>query len=206
MPVPSKIAEYKLIAIIRGASPDHIMPIAEVLYEGGIRLLEITMNSAEPLKVINQVAVMMGDRMMIGAGTVLDKEMAAAAVSAGARFILSPTLDEELIQATRKLGATSIPGAFTPTEIYRAFKAGADIVKVFPALSPSYIRDLKGPLPQIPLLPTGGITLGNISEFNKTGVVGFGIGSALVDTRQTVTDAFLRELKEKAKKFVEAVQ
>ncbi len=206
MPVPSKITEYKLIAIIRGASPDHIMPIAEVLYEGGIRLLEITMNSAEPLKVIKQVAVKMGDRMMIGAGTVLDKEIAAAAVSAGARFILSPTLDEELIQATRKLGATSIPGAFTPTEIYRAFKAGADIVKVFPALSPSYIRDLKGPLPHIPLLPTGGITLGNISEFNRTGVVGFGIGSALVDTRQTVTDAYLRELKEKAKKFVEAVQ
>ena len=205
MNLTSQISANKLIAIIRGVSPDQVLPIAEVLYEGGIRLVEVTMNSAEPLKVIAELAAKLGDRITIGAGTVLDLPAASDAIQAGARFILSPVWDEELIAETKKMGALSIPGAFTATEIYRAWKAGADLVKVFPALSPAYIKDIRGPLPQIPLVPTGGINLENITEYAKAGAIGFGIGSSLVAGNVAITDQYLAALKEKASKFVQAV-
>lgn len=206
MTIYQQITSNKLIAILRGADPRDVVRIATALYEGGIRLLEITMNSEEPLKAIEQVAGKLGDDMVIGAGTVLDAAMAADAVSAGARFILSPVVEGTVIAAAKKLGAVSIPGAYTATEIYTAHRAGADIVKVFPATSPAYIRDLRAPLPHIPLLPTGGITPENIGAYLKTGAVGFGIGSALVDTRQPVTEAYLETLKANARKFIQAIQ
>lgn len=205
MSVLAQIVENKIIAIIRGANPTDVIAIVEALYEGGIRLLEITMNSAEPLVVIEQVADKLGDKMVIGAGTVLDTNMAKDAVQAGARFILSPIVDEEVINATKSLGMISIPGAYTATEIYKAHKAGADIIKVFPATSPSYLKDIAGPLPQIPLLPTGGITLDNIRDFKKAGAVGFGIGSSLVDTKQEITAQYLSMLRDRAEKFVHAI-
>lgn len=203
--VRTQILENKIIAIIRGANPEDVVPIAKALYEGGIRILEITMNSAEPLTVIEQVAGKLGDKMIIGAGTVLDADMVQNAVNAGARFILSPILDEAVIEAAKRLGIVSIPGAYTATEIYKAHQAGADIVKVFPATSPSYLKDLAGPLPHIPLLPTGGITLENIADFKKAGAAGFGIGSSLVDTKQQITEQYLLALTDKARKFVQAV-
>ncbi|MCD2423804.1 bifunctional 4-hydroxy-2-oxoglutarate aldolase/2-dehydro-3-deoxy-phosphogluconate aldolase [Niabella pedocola] len=206
MTVYQQITSSKLIAILRGADPSDVVRIAAALYEGGIRLLEITMNSEAPLQAIEQVAGKLGNDMVIGAGTVLDAAMAADAYSAGARFILSPVVDESVIVATKRLGAVSIPGAYTATEIYTAHRAGADIVKVFPANSPSYIKELRAPLPHIPLLPTGGITPENIGAYLKTGAVGFGIGSALVDTRQPVTDVYLETLKENARKLIQAMQ
>jgi 2-dehydro-3-deoxyphosphogluconate aldolase / (4S)-4-hydroxy-2-oxoglutarate aldolase len=205
MSVLAQIVENKIIAIIRGANPTDVMHIAEALYEGGIRLLEITMNSAEPLLVIEQVADKMGDKMVIGAGTVLDANMARDAVKAGAMFILSPILDEDVISATKNLGMVSIPGAYTATEIYNAYKAGADIIKVFPATSPTYLKDIAGPLPQIRLLPTGGVTLDNIGDFKKAGAIGFGIGSSLVDTKQEITAQYLSTLTDRAEKFVHAI-
>jgi 2-dehydro-3-deoxyphosphogluconate aldolase/(4S)-4-hydroxy-2-oxoglutarate aldolase len=205
MSVLAQIVENKIIAIIRGANPTDVMHIAEALYEGGICLLEITMNSAEPLLVIEQVADKLGDKMVIGAGTVLDANMARDAVQAGARFILSPILDENVISATKNLGMVSIPGAYTATEIYNAYKAGADIIKVFPATSPTYLKDIAGPLPQIPLLPTGGVTLDNIGDFKKAGAIGFGIGSSLVDTKQEITAQYLSTLTDRAEKFVHAI-
>ena len=201
----TNILEHKIIAIIRGANPDDVLRISEALYNGGIRLLEITMNSADPLKVIGQVAEQLGDKMTIGAGTVLDAEMLKGAVDAGAKFILSPITDVHVIQTARDLGVVSIPGAYTATEIFTAFKAGADIIKVFPAGTPAYLKDIAGPLPQIPLMPTGGVTLENIAHFHRAGAVGFGIGSALVDTKRTVTEEYLAELTTKAKAFVDAV-
>ncbi|WP_245562164.1 bifunctional 4-hydroxy-2-oxoglutarate aldolase/2-dehydro-3-deoxy-phosphogluconate aldolase [Niabella aurantiaca] len=206
MTVYQQITSNKLVAILRGADPRDVVRIAAALYEGGIRLLEITMNSEAPLKAIEQVAHKLGDRLVIGAGTVLDAGMAADAVSAGARFILSPVVEATVISAARKLGAVSIPGAYTATEIYTAHRAGADIVKVFPATSPAYIKDLRAPLPHIPLLPTGGITPENIGAYLKTGAVGFGIGSALVNTKEPVTGAYLETLKENARKFIQAIQ
>ncbi len=205
MPTLSKILESKLIAIIRGANPDEVLKIAEALYLGGIKILEITMNSAEPLRVIKKVADNLGDKMVIGAGTVLDAKSARDAVAAGASFILSPIANEDIIKTAKDLGAVSIPGAFTATEIYNAWKNGADIVKVFPAISPSYIKDITGPFPQIKLLPTGGINIENIKDYKKVGAAGFGIGSALVDTKKSVNHEYLSELTNKAGKFVDAI-
>ena len=131
---------------------------------------------------------------------------AKAAMDAGAKFIISPSLDIETIRVTKEGGAVSIPGAFTATEIYAAYKNGGDIIKVFPAsIGPGYLKDLRGPFPQIPLMPTGGVNLSNISDFKKAGAVAFGIGSALVDTTLKISDAYLKVLTEKAKRYVEAI-
>ena len=206
MSVLSQILTHKIIAIIRGANPDDVIKIAEALYAGGIRILEITMNSADPLDVIKEVKDKMGDRMILGAGTVLDVESARKAIEAGASFLLSPIVDLEVIHTAKNLGVINIPGAYTATEIYHAYKTGADIVKVFPATSPAYLKDIAGPLPQIPLLPTGGVTLENIKAFKNAGAVGFGVGSSLVNTKEEITEEYLLQLTAKAQNFVKTVQ
>ncbi|HWL00030.1 MAG TPA: bifunctional 4-hydroxy-2-oxoglutarate aldolase/2-dehydro-3-deoxy-phosphogluconate aldolase [Parapedobacter sp.] len=201
----AEIREHQLVAIIRGLEPQHVLPVTEALYQGGIRILEITMNSTEPLAAIRAVSEAWGDRMVIGAGTVLNAAMAEAAVSMGARFVLSPVVMPEVIHKAKALGVVSIPGAYTATEIFNAYQCGADIVKVFPATSPAYIKDIAGPLPQIPLLPTGGITPANIREYKQAGAVGFGVGSGLVNTKQPITPSYLEQLTEKARYFVTAL-
>ncbi len=205
MSILSQILENKLIAIIRGAQPADVLKIAEALYAGGIRILEITMNSEAPLRAIKAVSDALGDKMIIGAGTVLDAESAGKAVACGASFILSPIANADIIKTAKDLGAVSIPGAFTATEIYNAYKNGGDIIKVFPAISPSYIKDISGPLPHIKLLPTGGINIQNILEYKKAGAAGFGIGSALVDTKKEITRNYLLQLTDEARKFVAAI-
>ena len=201
----SQISTHKIIAILRGAHPSDVLKIAEALYNGGIRILEITMNSAEPLNVIRALSDKFNDDMLIGAGTVLNAETVEQVVEAGASFVLSPIANDDIINASKKLGVVSIPGAFTATEIYNAYKNGADIVKVFPANSSSYIKDILAPLPDIKLLPTGGITLENINDYKKSGAFGFGIGSSLVNTKREVNEAYLIELNTTAKKFVDAI-
>ena len=202
------ILDNKLIAIVRGARPEDTLKIVQSLYEGGIRIVEITLNSPKALSAIEMVADEFGDKMAVGAGTVLDPESARSALLAGAQFILSPTLKAETIQLTKRYGAVSIPAAFTPTEILTAYELGGDIIKVFPAtaLGPKFIKDIHGPLPQIPLLPTGGVGLHNIKEYIDAGAAGLGIGSSLVNTKQEVTEQYLVDLTEKAKQFVLAAQ
>jgi 2-dehydro-3-deoxyphosphogluconate aldolase/(4S)-4-hydroxy-2-oxoglutarate aldolase len=201
-----KILHYKIVAILRGADPDHVVEIARALSEGGVKLLEVTLNSPDALGAIERITRELGEELLVGAGTVLDAEAAKAAISAGATFIISPTLDKATIQVTKKSGAVSIPGAFTATEILEAYRHGGDIIKVFPAsIGPDYIRDLRGPLPHIPLMPTGGVNLENIREFQRAGAVAFGIGSALVNATPAVTAAWLQQLKEKAGKYVQAL-
>lgn len=208
MNVLSEIYKNKIIAIIRGAKPEDVLSIAKALKKGGIRILEITMNSPGALSVIKRISGELGDEMVIGAGTVLDPETTKSALDHGAKFILSPVVDVETIKLTKKYGAVSIPGAFTPTEILNAFEAGGDIIKVFPASSikPSYIKEIHGPLPQIPLLPTGGVNLDNIKDFNDSGAAGFGIGGSLVNSRETVTKEYLDNLTEKAVKFLKKIK
>jgi 2-dehydro-3-deoxyphosphogluconate aldolase/(4S)-4-hydroxy-2-oxoglutarate aldolase len=184
-----------------------VADIAAALCAGGVRLLEITLNSPGALEAIRRVTDTMGDKLLVGAGTVLTPAEAEAAIDAGARFILSPSLDIDVIRTTRQRGAVSIPGAFTATEILTAYRNGADIVKVFPAsVGASYFRDLRGPLPQIPLMPTGGVNLDNIREFRAAGAVAFGIGSALVPGGQETTPGALQGLKAKAAEYIKAVQ
>lgn len=201
----SQILQSKIVAIIRGANPDDVPAIANALFEGGVKVLEITLNSPKALSVIEELSVKMKDKILVGAGTVLDAASAVDAISAGANFIISPTLDFYTIQITKTYGAVSIPGAYTPTEVLAAFKNGADIIKVFPACNPQYIRDLRGPLSQIPLMPTGGVNLANIKEFHNAGGVVFGIGSALVNANHPVTAKSLQQLTQRAREFVEAV-
>jgi|ERR1700722_7767245 2-dehydro-3-deoxyphosphogluconate aldolase/(4S)-4-hydroxy-2-oxoglutarate aldolase len=197
------ILEHRIVAILRGCEPAHVLPIAEALYAGGIRLLEITLNSPGAFEAIETASARLGDSMVIGAGTVLEAAEATSAIAAGARFILSPSLDLPTIRRTIDLGAVSIPGAFTATEILTAWRHRASIVKVFPAsVGPAYFRDLRGPLPQIPLMPTGGVNLDNIREFDKAGAVAFGIGSALVTPAAALTDDYLEGLVFKATAYV----
>lgn len=202
----SKILQTKIVAIIRGVDPKNVPAIVKALCEGGVTNVEVTLNSSDALAVIRDVASAMGDRMLVGAGTVLDADGARAAIEAGAKFIISPTVDEDTIRYTKESGIVSIPGALTPTEILKAYRLGADIVKVFPAsMGPAYIKDIRGPLPHIPLMPTGGIQPDNIEEYLKAGGVAFGIGTALVNSKKPVTDEYLRNIKDTARKFIRAV-
>ncbi|HEY4107874.1 bifunctional 4-hydroxy-2-oxoglutarate aldolase/2-dehydro-3-deoxy-phosphogluconate aldolase [Puia sp.] len=201
-----QIKTHRVVAILRGSDPAHILPIVEALYAGGIRLLEITLNSRDALNAIKETSKQWGDKLLVGAGTVLTPDEAQSAVDAGAKFILSPSLDIPTIQKTRELGAVSIPGAFTATEILTAWRNGAGMVKVFPAsVGPAYFRDLRGPLPQIPLMPTGGVNLGNIREFHKAGAAAFGIGSALVTPTEQLTHSYLQDLTTNAAAYIAAI-
>jgi 2-dehydro-3-deoxyphosphogluconate aldolase / (4S)-4-hydroxy-2-oxoglutarate aldolase len=201
------IFDNKLIAIIRGASPSEIHRIVDALYEGGIRTLEITINSPKALQVIEEVADSVSDRILVGAGTVLDPETARLAINAGAQFIVSPTFDLDTIEMTKKYGALSVPGAMTPSEILAAYTAGGDLIKVFPAsaVGTAFFRELRGPLPHIPLMPTGGVNLDNIAEYVKAGAKAFGLGSALTDTSKGVSEQSLKDLTQRAKDFLALV-
>ena len=205
MTVAEKIVQHKIVAIIRGIPPAAVMPVVHALYEGGIRAVEITLNSANALALIEEVAAGVKDAMLVGAGTVLNVKEAEAAINAGAQFIISPCLDLATIQFTKAKNKVSIPGAYTATEIIQAYNVGADIIKVFPAQSPQYIQDIRGPLGHIPLMPTGGVTIDNIRAFRKAGAAAFGVGSALVNNRLPFTDANLQTLTTTARAFVAAV-
>lgn len=201
----SQILTHKIVAILRGANPDDVVAIAHALYEGGIRCLEITLNSVDALQAIESIATKMEGKILVGAGTVLDAAAAGDAIAAGAKFIISPVMDEATITRTKQLGGVSIPGAFTPTEIYKAWSAGGDIIKVFPGTSgPAFIKEILAPLPFIPLMPTGGISLNNLHEFKKAGAVAFGIGKSLVDTTQKINEAYLQKITTDGRAFMQA--
>nr|WP_263313914.1 bifunctional 4-hydroxy-2-oxoglutarate aldolase/2-dehydro-3-deoxy-phosphogluconate aldolase [Mammaliicoccus sp. Marseille-Q6498] len=202
------IKETKLIAIIRNAHPDNVLPIVKTLHKGGIRAIEVTMNSPKALEAIELIAEEMKDKVVVGAGTVLDPETARLAILSGATFILAPTVNKETIKMTKRYGAVSIPGALSPTEILEAYECGGDIIKVFPTttMGSAYIKDLQGPLPHIPLLPTGGVDLNNVEEFIKAGAVGVGLGSALVNTKLEANEEYYKNLEKTAKQFCDIVQ
>lgn len=197
------ILESKIVAVIRGANPDEVVPIAKALSLGGIKTLEITAETRDVLSLIKKASTELNEEIIVGAGTVLDPETARSAIMAGAKFIFSPTVNLETIRMTKRYGGVSIPGALTPTEILTAYENGADIVKVFPAdvLGPGYLKDVHGPLPQIPLMPTGGVNLENISDYFKAGAVAVGLGGALVDANREITSEYLDEITKTASRF-----
>jgi 2-dehydro-3-deoxyphosphogluconate aldolase/(4S)-4-hydroxy-2-oxoglutarate aldolase len=201
------ILKNKIVAIVRGVQPQDVIKIAYALVAGGVSTMEVTMNSFNALSVIKELSKEMGEKMLIGAGTVLDEKMLKEAIDAGAQFIISPMVDKKLIKATKKMGVVSIPGAFTPTEIFKAHSFGGDIIKVFPASSNvNYIKEVRAPLPQIPLMPTGGVSLQNIKEFRKAGAVAFGIGGSLVNAKMEVTEDYLHQVTETAQQFMQLVK
>ena len=208
MDILRTIMDHKIVAVVRNANDGDIVDIANALLEGGVKILEVTAESPNFLSSIKQVRNKLGDKIIVGAGTVLDSETARTAIMAGAQFIFSPTVNNETIQITKRYGVISIPGAMTPTEILNAHEQGADIIKVFPAnvLGPRYLKDVHGPLPYINLMPTGGINLSNIQEYFQNGAVAVGIGSTLVNTKKEVNENSLREITEKSKQFVRKME
>ncbi len=200
-----QILKHKLVAILRGMPANDTVAIANALYEGGIRILEVTLNSEQALDLIERLSHTFQDKMMIGAGTVLDHSDAVNAIAAGASFLISPSMDSRVINTTKKAGRISIPGAFTATEILTAYNNGADIVKVFPAPDAAYIKNILAPLNHIRLMPTGGIDETNIKAFAATGAVAFGIGSALVKSGSVVDNNYLGELTARAKRLIDAL-
>ncbi|HEV8506197.1 MAG TPA: bifunctional 4-hydroxy-2-oxoglutarate aldolase/2-dehydro-3-deoxy-phosphogluconate aldolase [Chitinophagaceae bacterium] len=204
MTILDQILKNKIVAIIRGADPADVLKIAEALQLGGVNILEVTLNSQNAIQVIKELTGKMKN-MFIGAGTVLSAADAELSIEAGAKFIISPNVNIETITTTKKLGIVSIPGAYTATEVVSAWSNGGDIIKIFPATNADYIKVLRGPLSQIPMMPTGGITPENISEFKKAGAVAFGIGTSLVDVKNKITVEYLNRVTENARKFVKAI-
>jgi 2-dehydro-3-deoxyphosphogluconate aldolase / (4S)-4-hydroxy-2-oxoglutarate aldolase len=177
------LREVGIIPIIRAPSADAAVAVAEALLQGGLAVAEITMTVPNAIDAIGRVAKRFSGKLLVGAGTVTDAEMARRAVDAGAEFIVTPCLVPEVIEAARRADVAVLPGALTPSEVFAAFRAGGDMVKVFPVQSvggAAYLRALRGPFPDIPLVPTGGVTLDNIGEMFKAGAAAVGVGGELI--------------------------
>ncbi|MEA4884657.1 MAG: bifunctional 4-hydroxy-2-oxoglutarate aldolase/2-dehydro-3-deoxy-phosphogluconate aldolase [Clostridia bacterium] len=203
----NEIVDAGVVAVIRTDNAEELVNICRAMVDGGIKGVEITMTSPGAIEAIHEASKVLKGKAIIGAGSVLDPETARAAMLAGADFIVGPVVNLEVIKTCKRYGRIVIPGAFTPTEILQAWEAGADVVKVFPAtkLGPSFIRDVLGPLPQVKLTPTGGVTLDNLGEFLKAGAVFVGVGTALVNKR-LVAEGNWAELTRVAEQYVEAAR
>jgi len=195
------------VAVIRAQSDSQLGDIAKALVEGGVIGIEVTMSTPKAIKGIEKLVDTMGDKIVVGVGTVLDPATAASAIHAGAEFVFSPVTDTRVIEVTKRLGKAVIPGAYTPTEILNAWSAGADVVKVFPAttLGPGYFKDILAPMPFLKLTPTGGVDLKTIPEWIKAGAVCVGAGSSLVG-KDTLAKGDWAGISATAKQFVEAVK
>ena len=203
-----QIRETGVIPVVRANSADEAMRAIDAIREGGISILEITMTVPGAVKLIEQVANRYRNEALVGAGTVLDPETAKACISAGAQFVVSPSLNLETIACCRGLDVVVMPGALTPTEVVQAWTAGADFVKVFPAGAvggASYIKALKAPLPQIELVPTGGVSLKTAADFIRAGAAAVGVGADLVDIK-AIREGQAALITERAKQFVEIVR
>lgn len=206
--VLARIREVGLIPIVRTGSAEEALRAAEAIIAGGIGIAEITMTVPNALRVMESVAERFGDKVLLGAGTVLDAKTCRAAISAGAHFIVTPSVEMPVIKTAREKSKACIPGGLTPTEIVAAWRAGADLVKVFPCGpvgGPQYIRALRGPLPDIPLVPTGGVNLETTPEFIKAGAAAVAVGGELVD-RQALKAGNLDLITSNALRFLEAVR
>jgi 2-dehydro-3-deoxyphosphogluconate aldolase/(4S)-4-hydroxy-2-oxoglutarate aldolase len=189
-----RVLDLGIVAILRANSGEQLVHVARALLEGGIDVIEVTFTVPRALEIIAEVKQVLGSKILLGAGTVLDPETARAALLAGAEFLVSPTVNVDVIRICQRYSKLVMPGAFTPTEILTCWEAGADVVKVFPADvgGPAYLKAVAGPLPQIRLLPTGGVDLTTIGPFLKAGACAVGLGSQLVEKKAVETGDFAR--------------
>jgi 2-dehydro-3-deoxyphosphogluconate aldolase/(4S)-4-hydroxy-2-oxoglutarate aldolase len=201
-----RVLDRKIVAVIRAESPDLLVQVAEALLAGGVEVMEVTFTVPRAAWVIEQVADKLGNHVLLGAGTVLDPETARIAFLAGAQFVVSPAVNVEVIEMCRRYSKLAMPGAFTPTEVITAWQAGADIVKVFPSdlVGPKYLKLLHGPLPQVRLMPTGGVNLDTAADFLAAGACALGIGGSLVD-QKALAAGDMKKIEELARKFVKVV-
>jgi len=181
--VGAAIEAAGIIAVIRTTDARRLRDTIDALVEGGVRILEVTMTVPGAVDLIRDLSGSLPRDLLLGAGTVLDAETAARVIDAGASFVVSPVFKRELIERSHQRDVVAIPGCFSPTEIFTAWEAGADFVKVFPAtaLGPTFFKDVKAPLPMVKLIPTGGVTLDNAGDWIRAGAAAVGVGSALLD-------------------------
>jgi 2-dehydro-3-deoxyphosphogluconate aldolase/(4S)-4-hydroxy-2-oxoglutarate aldolase len=202
-----RVLDCGIVAVVRSPDSDQLVQVARALADGGITVVEITMSVPSALEVLGQVRHALGDRILLGAGTVLDAETARAVILAGAEFVVAPTLNRDVIRLCRRYDKLVMPGAFTPTEILAAWEAGADIVKVFPAevVGPAFFKALRGPLPQIRLMPTGGVNLTTAADFLSAGACCLGIGGQLIEPKAVAERNFDR-IRALAQQYVAIVK
>ena len=188
----AEVEKLGVVAIIRLPDPAALRSVVDALIEGGVRALEVTMTVPRAIELIREIAPTLPDDFLFGAGTVVDADTVHRAVDAGAQFIVSPVFREAVVKAAHADGVPVMPGCFTPTEILDAWDMGADLIKVFPATSvgPGYLKDVRGPLPHVKLMPTGGVSIDNAGEWLRAGAVAVGVGSAIVDTKAIAAKQF----------------
>src|SRR5438874_7601236 len=202
-----QVLDCGLVAVVRSQDSQQLVEVVRALASGGISVVEITMSVPNALDVLRQVRAALGDRVLLGAGTVLDPETARAVLLAGAEYIVAPTVNLDVIRLCQRYDKLVMPGALTPTEILTAWEAGADIVKVFPAdvVGPAFFKAVRGPLPQIRLMPTGGVDLTTAAAFLKAGACCLGVGSQLVEPALVAASNFTR-IRELAQQYVAIVK
>src|SRR5437867_3197556 len=202
-----QVVDCGIVAVVRSPDSEQLVEVARALADGGVSVVEITMTVPNALEVLRQVRTGLGDRLLLGAGTILDPETARAALLAGAEYIVAPTLSLDVIRLCQRYDKLVMPGAFTPTEILTAWEAGADIVKVFPAdvVGPAFFKALRGPLPQIRLMPTGGVDLTTAAAFLKAGACCLGVGGQLVEPTAVAERNFDR-IRDLARQYVNIVK
>lgn len=202
-----RILDGGIVAIVRAPSGEMLADLGEALLAGGIACMEVTFTVPEAHRVLEHLRHRLADRMVLGAGTILDTETARIALLSGAEFLVTPTLNVEVIRLCRRYRKPVFPGAMTPTEILAAWEAGADVVKVFPSevLGPAYLRAIHGPLPQVRLMPTGGVNLQTAAEFLRAGACALGLGTALVE-RQALQQRDWARIESLARQYVQIVR
>jgi 2-dehydro-3-deoxyphosphogluconate aldolase/(4S)-4-hydroxy-2-oxoglutarate aldolase len=202
-----QILDCGIVAVVRSPHAEQLVGVARALAQGGVRAIEITMTVPDAIEVIRDVARDLGGEILLGAGTVLDPETARSAILAGAEYVVAPTLNLEVIRMCHRYDKAVMPGAFTPTEVLTAWEAGADVVKVFPADvgGPNYLKALLAPLPQVRLMPTGGVDLNTAAAFLEAGACCLGVGSSLVD-KEAVRKGEFDRIRKLAEDFVRIVR
>src|SRR5437762_5972134 len=201
------VLDCGLVAVVRSPDSQQLVEVVRALADGGVTVVEITMSVPNALDVLAQVRRALGDRVLLGAGTVLDSETARAVLLAGAEYIVAPTVNLDVIRLCQRYDKLVMPGAFTPTEILSAWEAGADIVKVFPAdvVGPAFFKALRGPLPQVRLMPTGGVDLSTAAAFLKAGACCLGVGGQLVEPK-AVAECNFDRIRDLARQYAAVVQ
>ncbi len=201
-----RVLDCGIVAVVRSPDGRQLVEVARALADGGVTVVEITMTVPDALDVVRQVRRALGDRLLLGAGTILDAETGRAALLAGAEYLVAPTLNLDVIRLCNRYDKLVMPGAFTPTEILTAWEAGADIVKVFPAdvLGPAFFKAVRGPLPQVRLMPTGGVDLNTAADFLRAGACCLGVGSQLVEPKAVAAGDFDR-IRDLARQYASVV-
>jgi 2-dehydro-3-deoxyphosphogluconate aldolase/(4S)-4-hydroxy-2-oxoglutarate aldolase len=205
--IVARIERERIVAVLRLDDADKLRAVIDALAAGGVHVFEVTMTVPGAITLIEQLARTLPEQLLVGAGTVIDAGTARLVIDAGASFVVSPVFRRDLIETCHNSGVAAVPGCFTPTEILDAWEAGADIVKVFPStsLGPTFFRDVRAPLPQIKLMPTGGVSIDNAADWLRAGAVAIGVGSALVDAASVKAGDFAA-ITRQAKRLLAAIR